>query len=173
MNLGQPCIQTSSLRSTRELLDRDPITYSSASNKDRNIINQLAYVPATKILYQKLWECRDTIRALIRYHLHLSHSDACEVLPSHEWIRGSFNVCIPVKVRSGSSYRKFILRCPMPHKLAENRYPGTVDEKLGCEVGTYAWVQSACPDIRIPFLHGFGLSNQRHVSNILSLPLIS
>jgi hypothetical protein len=61
----------------------------------------------------------------------------------------------------------------MPHKLAENRYPGTIDEKLGCEVGTYAWIQRTCPDIRIPFLYGFGFSNQRHVSNLLSLPLIN
>lgn len=153
---------------TRELLDRGPITYESASKKERNVINQLADVPATKDLYQKLWECRDTICALVRHHLNLRRSDTCEVLPSHTWIRGSFNVCIPVEVASGSICRKFILRCPMPHKLAEKRYPGTVDEKLSCEVGTYAWMQSACIDIRIPFLYGFGFSNQRHVGNASS-----
>jgi hypothetical protein len=46
--------QVGSLRPTRELLDRDPITYTSASNKDHNIINELPYVAATKNLYQKL-----------------------------------------------------------------------------------------------------------------------
>ncbi|KAE9977793.1 hypothetical protein EG328_001826 [Venturia inaequalis] len=150
---------------TRELLDRGPITYASASNKEKNIINQLAYVPATKNLYEKLWECRDTICALTSHHLRLSCSDTCEVLPSRQWLRGSFNVCIPVQVKSGTSCRKFILRCPMPHKLAESRYPGTVDEKLRCEVGTYAWMQSTCSDVRIPFLYGFGFSNQRHFTH--------
>ena len=38
---------------------------------------------------------------------------------------------------SSMQYRKLVLRCPMAHKFSENRYPGTVDEKLRCEVGTY------------------------------------
>jgi hypothetical protein len=55
------------------------------------------------------------------------------------------------------------MRCPMPHKLAEARYPGTVDEKLSCEVGTYAWMQETSPDVPIPHLFGFGFSDGRHV----------
>jgi hypothetical protein len=31
---------------------------------------------------------------------------------------------------------------------------GTVDEKLGCEIGTYTWMQDWCPDIYIPHLYG-------------------
>ncbi|OBT57788.1 hypothetical protein VE04_01636 [Pseudogymnoascus sp. 24MN13] len=50
----------------------------------------------------------------------------------------------------------------MPHKLAEVKYPGTVDEKLSSEVGTYAWIQHQCPDIRIPHLYGFGFFDHRH-----------
>lgn len=59
--------------------------------------------------------------------------------------------------------RKVIMRCPMPHKLAEARYPGTVDEKLSCEVGTYAWMQENSPNVPIPYLFGFGFSDGRHV----------
>jgi len=40
----------------------------------------------------------------------------------------------------------------MPHKLAEAKDPGTVDEKLSSEVETYAWMQHQRPDIRIPYL---------------------
>lgn len=58
----------------------------------------------------------------------------------------------------------------MPHKLAENIYPGTIDEKLSCEVGAYCWMQEKCPDIRIPHLYGFGFSNNRHVR---PLPIVT
>jgi hypothetical protein len=72
---------------------------------------------------------------------------------------------VEVKETSGSVSRKVLMRCPMPHKLAEARYPGTGDEKLGCEVGTYAWMQDNCPLTRIPHLFGFGFSDDRHVSD--------
>lgn len=52
----------------------------------------------------------------------------------------------------------------MPHTLAESKYPGIVDENLRAEVGTYAWMQQQCSDIRIPHLYGFGFSDHRHVS---------
>src|SRR5271168_2206864 len=52
----------------------------------------------------------------------------------------------------------------MPHKLAKAKYPGTVDEKLSSKVGTYAWMQYQCPNIRIPHLYGFSFSNHCHVS---------
>ncbi|KAF4513689.1 hypothetical protein G6O67_000930 [Ophiocordyceps sinensis] len=117
--------------STLELLDRGPITYESAANKEANILNQLPHVAATKALYRSLWNQRDVIAALAKHHLRLGHRDECVALPPCEWIRGRFNVCIPVK-------------------LAEAQYPGTVDEKLSCEVATYAWMQENCSDIRIP-----------------------
>ncbi len=89
----------------------------------------------------------------------------------NQWIRGSFNVCIPVVVRPARSRTgcpapvptKFVVRCAMPHKLAEARYPGSVDEQLGCEVGTYAWMQAHCPDVLIPHLYGFGFSDHTHI----------
>ncbi|KAF2761187.1 hypothetical protein EJ05DRAFT_497744 [Pseudovirgaria hyperparasitica] len=145
-----------------EYLDRAPSTYTSASKKERNILHQIADVRATRDLYQKLWDCRDTICALTRHHLQISRNDTCVVLPPQLWIQGSFNICVLVEVTSRGIGKKFVLRCPMPHKLAEERYPGTVDEKLSCEVGTYVWMQKKCSDIRIPFLHGFGSLDQRH-----------
>ncbi|OBT83687.1 hypothetical protein VE02_07576 [Pseudogymnoascus sp. 03VT05] len=141
---------------------RKPITYESALNKDVNIISQAAYLEAATELYQSLWDQRQTIEALVRHHLRLSKQDTCFVDAKAQWIRGSFNVCIPIEVRSTRYYKKLIFRCPMPHKLAEVKYPGTVDEKLSSEVGTYAWIHQQCPDIRIPHLYGFGFSDHRH-----------
>lgn len=143
---------------------RKPITYESALKKDANIISQAAHFQAATELYQSLWDQRQTIQALVKHHLRLSNRDICVVNAKDQWIRGSFNICIPIEVQSTRFHKKLIFRCPMPHKLAEAKYPGTVDEKLSSEVGTHVWMQYQCPDIRIPHLYGFGFSDHRHVS---------
>ncbi|KAK3933748.1 hypothetical protein QBC46DRAFT_401354 [Diplogelasinospora grovesii] len=156
---------------TLELLNRTPITYQSALNTDKNIIHEARHVAATEVLYQKLWKERSTIGALTKHHLGLGDRDICTVAQQSRWIRGGFNVCIPVEVQSLGSRRKLILRCAMPHKLAEAETPGSIDEKMGCEVGTYAWMQERCPDIRIPHLYGFGFSDHRHFTHEAHRPL--
>lgn len=151
-------------------LDRGkPTTYKSALGTYSNVISKAAHHEAATELYELLWNQRQTIEALVRHHLRLSDQDACKVRPRDWWIHGSFNLCIPVEVRSIRGRKKLILRCPMPHKLAEEEYPGTVDEKLSSEVATYAWMQQHCPDVRIPHLYGFGFADHRHVSFTLRL----
>lgn len=162
---------------TLELLNRaTPITYESAIDTDANIIREAAYVAACKALYNSLWRERRALEAAARHHLGLAGTqDVCKVARPAHWIRGSFNVCIPIEVQSQSpdSSRKLMIRCAMPHKLAEANYPGTVDEKMACEVGAYVWMQERCPDIPIPRLYGFGFSDHRHVSTVedLSFPI--
>lgn len=163
---------------TLHLVDRAPITYKSAADQEQNFVNQAAYVADKERLYRQLWDRRDTIAAVVRHHLSLGPAQTCTVGPQGQWIRGSFNVCIPVDVELKPISRqqqkqklKLILRCPLPFKLAEAKHPGTVDEKLACEVGTYAWMQEQCPDVRIPHLYGFGFSEMRQV-RLLCLPII-
>ncbi|RYO84123.1 hypothetical protein DL764_009376 [Monosporascus ibericus] len=151
------------MSATLSLLDGD-ITYESATQTDRNVINQLAYVPASKALYQSLWEQQHAISAVVKRHLRLCHQDTCTVLPQSQWIQGSFNLCIPVQVTSGARNTKVLLRCPMPHKLPE------VDEKLRCEVGTYVWMQENCRDVRIPYLYGFGFSDHHQFTHMTQRP---
>jgi hypothetical protein len=154
---------------TLKLDRRKQATFESALKKDADIINQAAYFEAATELYQALWDHRQAIQALVKQHLRLGNRDTCIVNAQDQWIRGSFNICIPIEVRSARFHEKLIFRCPMPHKLAEAKYPGTVDEKLSSEVGTYAWMQYHCPDIRIPHLFGFGFSDHRHVSHLYRL----
>lgn len=161
------------MAATLDLFRHGPITYESASKKEFNVINQLAYTPAFKKLYYDLWRQRELIAALTKTHLGLGSKDACTVLDPHEWMVGSFNVCVLVEIKSRGLSRKLVFRCPMPHKLAEARYPGTVDEKLGCEVGGYVWIQEKCLDIRTPHLFGFGFSDGRHVSPPLLFYMLS
>ena len=146
---------------TLELLGRGPITFESAVEEEKNVINWASYGPATDQFYNEIWEQRNSINALVRHHVALRRHDECVVLPPNHWIRGSFNVCVIVEV--ASSRRKVVFRCPMPHKLAETRYPGSIDVKLGCEVGAHAWVEEKCLEIRAPHLFGFGFTDGRHV----------
>jgi len=151
---------------------RRPITLNSALRKDENIISEAAYAAAAANFSQTLWDNRHTISELVKHHLRLNAGPAhcCAVDPPEKWIQGGFNICIPVRVWSGprrfthtssapADEQTLIFRCVMPHKIAQ----GAVDEKLSCEVGTHAWMQSQCPEVRIPHLYGFGFSDHRHV----------
>jgi hypothetical protein len=108
--------------------------YESAVKKDANIISQAAYLEAATELYDSLWDQRQTIQALVSHHLRLPNRDICMVDAKARWICESFNVCIPIEIRSTWCHKKLMFRCPIPHKLAEINYPGTVDEKLSSVV---------------------------------------
>ncbi|KAJ8129291.1 hypothetical protein O1611_g4343 [Lasiodiplodia mahajangana] len=155
---------------TLELAGREPITISSALTSENNIIKLASYTIANDKFYQELWAQRKSIEAIIRHHLALGAEDIVAVLPSKRWIRGGFNVCIPVAVKTRAAMKSgkpptiVIFRCPMPYKLAEARYPGSIDEKLSGEVGAYIWIEENCPEIRSPHLFGFGMTDGRHVS---------
>lgn len=134
----------------------------SALDEEQNVIHWASYGPATEKLYQAIWEQKESVEALVKHHMALGSQETCTLLSRDHWIRGSFNVCAMVQVQS--SGQKVVFRCPMPHKLAEARYPGSVDEKSSCEVGAYAWVEEHCPEIRTPHLFGFGFLDGQHVS---------
>lgn len=130
------------------------------------MLKKLKHVAENKAVYEKLWSERHAIETITRRHLGYSTAKyRCTIAPTDEWLRGGFNVCIPVSLNStdGQDQRQLLFRCPLPYKLAESRYPGTIDEKVGSEVGAYVWMQEHCPDVRIPHLYGFGFSDGRQV----------
>ena len=149
---------------TLELLGRGAVTVEEALDEERNVLRWATYAPATEKLFQELWQERDLIAALVRHHLGLGPEEKCTVLPRERWIRGGFNLCVFVEVASGDATTRIVFRIPMPHKLAEARYPGSVDEKVDGEVSAYIWVEQNCPEIRVPQLFGFGYMDGRHVS---------
>ncbi|KFY41500.1 hypothetical protein V494_02964 [Pseudogymnoascus sp. VKM F-4513 (FW-928)] len=115
---------------TLEFHGRKPITFKSAEKAEANIIHQLGYAPAAAELRQELWKERREIEAIAKHHLGLGSEPSYTVLEQSTWIQGGFNICIPIEVNLGKLSKKLIFRRPMPHKLAESTYPGTVDEKL-------------------------------------------
>lgn len=119
-----------------------PMTYEEASEEEFNVLSRLGYGAAVEALADDLWRRRQSIEALTRQQLGLGKHDTCNVLERREWIRGGFNICVLLSiVPSGGQARKVVVRCAMPHKLVEATYPGTVDGKLGCEVGAYVFMQ--------------------------------
>jgi hypothetical protein len=147
---------------TLDLLHRQ-IDFKSAVDHESNLLKKLTYVPETRKIYAYLFERTGDIQALTAHHLRVDRTQ-CVVSHWKDWIRGSFNICIPVVVegQNGQPSRTVLMRCPMAYRLAED--VGSVDEKIGCEVATYAWMQDNCPEIKTPRLLGFGFSDGRDVS---------
>lgn len=144
---------------TIQLLDDEEVTFEDAKKLDLNVIQHHEQVALATQLYGHLWSNRKTIATIIKQQLGLENEALCRVALPKLWIRGGFNVCIPVEVKSRHFSKTVIMRCPMPFKLGESSYPGTVEEKLRAEVGAYAWLQENCPDIRIPQLYGFRIAD--------------
>ncbi|KAF1913519.1 hypothetical protein BDU57DRAFT_313769 [Ampelomyces quisqualis] len=151
-----------------DLLHRQ-IGFESAIDDESNILKKLTYVPETRKVYAYLFEHTGDIQALTAHHLRVNQ-EQCVVSHWEEWIRGSFNICIPVVVaRNGQPNRTVLMRCPMAYKVGED--VGSVDEKIGCEVATYAWMQDNCPEIKIPDLLGFGFTDGRNFTHTAHRPL--
>ncbi|KAF1733706.1 hypothetical protein CRV24_005234 [Beauveria bassiana] len=144
-------------------------TFEEAKNKDFNCLERHKNVMSNQGFLSKLWSYRDVLAGIPKHHLRLEEEASCRVFAPSEWMSGSFNICIPIEVKSRSFSGQVIVRCPLPSKLAESRYPGTVDEKMSTEIASYVFMQKECPGIRIPRLHGFAFGNvqcthQEHLS---------
>ena len=66
---------------------------------------------------------------------------------------------------NGTLVQWVIIRLPLPYKDGDRKYPGNSDEKIRCQAATYAWTQEKWPDVRVPFLWGFGFSDGSGVSH--------
>jgi hypothetical protein len=143
----------------RRLL-RGEITYAAAKEQDANILHQLGYREKKIRYFTHLYRNRQQIKSIVAHHLGLSSADRCRIVDVEDWIHGSFNVCIRVDVdgRGGYPGKQAMIRFPLPYRIGEDCCPGNADEKVRCEVGTYAWLQENCPTVPIPRLYGFGLS---------------
>jgi hypothetical protein len=146
----------------------DRFTLKAAQKNERNILSRLKRSDCTARLYRDLWRDRKTIEAITAHHLGRIDPSACCVQDTATWMKGQFNVCIPVHVHEADgSISKTIFRCPLAHKVGERYSPGAVDEKMRAEAGVYAWVEENCPDIPTPRLHAFGFSPDLQVEKLI------
>ncbi|KAI9747918.1 MAG: hypothetical protein M4579_007357 [Chaenotheca gracillima] len=154
---------------------RGEITFSEAKDKDVNILKQLTYVDAREKFFLYLARNQFQIEAIVARHLWLSKTETCSIPRMNDWLHGSFNVGIPVTINGWREHpgRRVLIRFPLPYKIGESFRPGNVDEKLRCEAATYAWVDENCPDVPIPHLWGFALSDGRTFAALEHAPLLT
>ncbi|KAK4146361.1 uncharacterized protein C8A04DRAFT_25871 [Dichotomopilus funicola] len=154
------------------LLNGRQRTLNSAADDEDDFLLAIQHQRAAERFREQIRLERDSIVVVVRHHLRLRRGDSCAVLPSDSWIQGGFNLCVLVDVRSraSSESRRVVFRCPMPHKLAEQHHPGTIDEKVSCEAAVYAWMQAHCTDIRIPYLYAFGFAGGSQFAHISQWP---
>ncbi|OAA71340.1 hypothetical protein ISF_01891 [Cordyceps fumosorosea ARSEF 2679] len=158
-----------------DLLNNESLTYEDALQETFNVIHCHEELHAKNAFTAELSRQRDSIAALASHHLGLgTATDAVTVYPPEKWLSGGFNVCVPIDVqlRGGAEKKKLLMKCPMAFRIAEHKYPGSLDEKLRTEVGAYVWIQESCPSIRIPHLYGFG-SSAHHFTHVSARPWYS
>ncbi|KAM5449394.1 hypothetical protein MaudCBS49596_004875 [Microsporum audouinii] len=140
----------------RHLL-RETVTYSDVKAREDNILQFLKYRDQQDTFFARLHDQQGLISATIACHLGVA-PESCSVADISQWLHGSFNVCIPVKLNTPEK-PCVLLRIPLPYRVGEEFQSGNADEKVNCEAGAYAWLEENCPDVPVPKLHGFGLSN--------------
>lgn len=137
------------------------MTLEEALAVDDDVLLELCYSRKQEELLDYLRDSRGDIENAVSRHLGLSKSERCRLGEQDEWMRGNFNLCIPVYIEHWSRHprKRVVIRFPLPYKLGESDFPGNVEEKLRCEAATFIWIQEHCPEVPIPFLWGFGLPN--------------
>jgi hypothetical protein len=124
----------------RRLLGEE-ITYSTAKEKETNVLHALGYLEQRAKFFDYLDENRSSIQPLAAHHLGLS-LESFHIADRDRWIQGSFNVCIPIVVvmnlKDGQPSKRVIIRFPLPYRVGEAFMRGNSNEKIRCEAGTYA-----------------------------------
>lgn len=141
------------------------ITLEDALDEEDNMLIRLAYPGKKDSFFEYLLEQRNDIKDIVAHHLNLKRDETCDIASPSTWLRGSFNVCIPVKTPS----QTLMLRCPLPYKLGDEQCPGNVEEKLRCEAATFTWIRENCPEVPIPYLRGVGLPDGQSVSDSVNI----
>lgn len=127
------------------------MTLTQALADDDNILARLPLPEQKAAFWKSIAARKSDIEAAIRHQLGV---EWCHMCVMDAWNSGSFNVAIPVLLRSQGAV---FLRIPLPYRVGEDYVPGNAEEKLRTEIATYAWLEANCPDIPIPTLHAFGL----------------
>lgn len=145
------------------------ITLDEALSEDDDILQELSYPEKRLDFFYYLFQHRTEIEAIVSFHLGIS-KDVCKAGEVKEWVHGSFNACVPIYIDDSPKIpKKVFIRFPLPYKVGESHYRGNAEEKLRCEVATYIWMQSNCPDIPIPYLRGFGFPGGQTDATLSSL----
>jgi hypothetical protein len=132
-------------------------TYTDLVDNDHNMLIQSQW-PGQQAEFINSWRPKGAcLEQLVAHHLSLS-PHRCRVASHEDWLSGSFNLCIPVDVER---HPRVLVRLPFPHRFRSHTSPDMASEKIRNEAGTFAWLSKHCPNVPIPRLWAFGLSDGR------------
>ncbi|KAK2787281.1 hypothetical protein FQN53_005440 [Emmonsiellopsis sp. PD_33] len=157
------------LRKRREL--REDITYSVVKEKEVNILHQLGYNEKQNQFFAHPRSRQEWMVAVVGHHLGLK-SSRCHVEDEEHWLYGSFNVCVLITIDDWD-VKRVLIRFPLPYRVGEATMHGNGDEKIGCEAGTYAWLQENCPAVPILRFYGVSLSTSETPTELEDLPILT
>lgn len=111
------------------------VSYDDAITGLHDVVKDHEDVQALQDQYNSIQaSCRDLMKAT-RNHLSLARETKLSWSSKEKWIRGGFNICVPLRIQSTTRDFKVIIRCPSPFALLETQYPDIIDEKIRSEVG--------------------------------------
>ena len=137
------------------------ITYSEAADEEHNVLHELTYPRKREAFINYLLEHTKEIEDIVSCYLRLKGGEEPHIVPREFWLHGSFNLCIPVVIKNWRKHPDgggVMIRFPLSYKVGDLNYPGNSEEKIRCEVATYAWIHENCPDVPIPNLWGFAFT---------------
>nr|POE72962.1 hypothetical protein CFP56_30901 [Quercus suber] len=134
------------------------ISLSAALTNTDDVLLELSFPSQEAKFFEYLESCRHKIENIVAWHLKLDEQEIPNMAPRHAWMRGNFNINIPVHINNWSRkpLKRVLIRIPLPYKLGQAQYRDNVDEKLRCEVATIVWLLDHFPLVPVPALWGFG-----------------
>ncbi|CAK7220079.1 hypothetical protein SCUCBS95973_004035 [Sporothrix curviconia] len=141
------------------------INREDALASEKNVIARNSQFYSLVHLSERLWRDRPAVAALVAMHVG-ARPECVEMGDPKIWKRGGFNLVVPMIVRdkepraedksegrdtgtdkaSGQAAPPVLLRIPLPAKVGEVQHPGSVMDKLRCEMASYIWMQRHCPE---------------------------
>lgn len=76
----------------------DEITLEEALEEEQNMLVRLTFLQKFAAFREYLENHRTQIEAVVSQHLNLSRKDTCSLGHMREWIHGSFNICLPLRI---------------------------------------------------------------------------
>ncbi|KAI9756199.1 MAG: hypothetical protein M4579_003939 [Chaenotheca gracillima] len=162
---------------TRKILHHGVITHEEASEREDDVLFKLAQWDLVEDWYLYCKRSQNQIEHIVANHLRLADSERCELSQMQDWKYGSFNFNVPVIIHSdrrGRFGNRVLLRLPLgrnAYNAGEGGFDSLANEKVRCEVATYAWLDENCPDVPIPRLFGFSFSDGPTFSSLRTAPL--
>ncbi|OAA62718.1 hypothetical protein SPI_04258 [Niveomyces insectorum RCEF 264] len=143
-------------------------TFQEALETDTVVQDRSQQIKDVQAFQASLVRQASVLEARVAFHLGVDARQC--VLEPDQRKQGSFHTVLPVSVGPD---RRVVVRVPVPAKIAESRYPGSVGHKMSSEVATYVWMQENCPSVRIPRLYGFALPDRRCFTHADGLPFVA